>query len=82
MRVVVRLVHQLSTVKLRSVHAVKEFLPSVSVAYECECSETHRLFVVICYYFVREYAMQCSTEDFCVGNQSMESIIENLDDDV
>jgi hypothetical protein len=46
MRVVARLVHQLTTVKLRSVHAVKEFLPSVSVAYECECSATQRLFIV------------------------------------
>lgn len=77
---VVRLVHQLSTVKLRSVHEV-EFVSCVS-GRECECSALQRLFIVACCGFVREYAIQCSTEDFCVGNQSMESIIVNLEDDV
>ena len=40
------------------------------------------LFISVCCGFVREYEMQCSTEDFCVGKPSMESIIVNLEDDV
>ena len=56
------------------------FVPCVSAAVSVSVSVV--LFISVCCGFVREYEMQCSTEDFCVGKPSMESIIVNLEDDV